>query len=125
MIASRYNPHDKHDTSPAYFTSSADDGTFDLFGFYVQPMAISPESGIKGIDVMVTGVPSQVNGGDYFNHTWAASFPVIFLDGKSIYFDALEATGQLWDGLMRVEVSAQLAEVESDWEVWVDDIWLR
>lgn len=49
LIGSRYNPEDKNDKSPAAF--SVKDGTFDLFGFYIQPMDAPP----PGASVYIQG----------------------------------------------------------------------
>jgi hypothetical protein len=53
LIGSKYNPDDKGDQSPASF--GVKDGTFDLFGFYVQPMASPP----PGVSVHVVGYPAD------------------------------------------------------------------
>lgn len=53
LIGSKYNPNNKNDRCPASF--SVKDGTFDLFGFYVQPMGSPP----PGVWVNVIGHPAD------------------------------------------------------------------
>lgn len=53
LIGSKYNPKDKKDDTPASF--SVEEGTFDLFGFYMQPMGSPP----PGATVYVKGYPAD------------------------------------------------------------------
>lgn len=58
LIGSRYNPKDKEDNAPA--SLSLEEGTFDLFGFYMQPMGSPP----PGATIYVIGYPAD--GGEIF-----------------------------------------------------------
>jgi hypothetical protein len=115
MIASRFNPGTKQVGSVPTI-SRPDDETFDLFGFYVQPMELPP--GVKGVNVYITA-----KGDEEFD------FAITLLPGmqEPWYFEAHTLTHKKWDGLSQVKVWAELSGMEEtvDWELFVDDLWVR
>ncbi|RPA93779.1 hypothetical protein L873DRAFT_1846966 [Choiromyces venosus 120613-1] len=100
LIGSRYNPDNKGGKSPA--SVGTDEGTFDLFGFYLHPIDSPP----PGVNIYVIGYNS--NGAEEF------SYGFLFL-----------LTCPPWDGLKKVEIWGTYGEDGDDWEFFVDDLWLR
>jgi hypothetical protein len=114
LVGSRFNPMDKKDNSPASIT--VEEGAFDLFGFYLQPMGSPPPGATVYIKAYLA------NGGD------PLEFSMNFPDNtkEPYYFDAERDAGpRLWDGLNKVEIWAGYGSEEVDWEFFVDDLWLR
>lgn len=132
LIGSKYNPDDKSDESPASF--SVKDGTFDLFGFYLQSMESPP----PGVSVHVVGYPADEKEKPFTYRTspyLTGTYIYWFLERYSldfpsdtdtpIYFDTHKMAGpKFWDGLNKVEIWSTYGE-DLDWEFFVDDIWIR
>ncbi|KAF8545268.1 hypothetical protein BDD12DRAFT_919599 [Trichophaea hybrida] len=117
LIASRYNPDTKSltDSVPTIFHPEKGK-TFDLFGFYMQPMELPP--GVKGVDVYVTAK------GD--NDEFSFSVTLTPLVKDPWYFEPYTVTGEKWDRLTEVKIWAELSGMEGvDWELFVDDLWVR
>jgi hypothetical protein len=117
LIVSRYNPEKMQGDSVPTISRSYGE-TFDLFGFYVQPMELPP--GVKGVDLHVRGVTAE---GEEF------VFDITFLPGmkEPWYFEPYTLTLNKWDGLTQVNVWAELSGMEEgvDWELFMDDLWVR
>lgn len=93
--------------------------TFDLSGFYIQPMGIP--DGSREVVVNISSVDGE---GERLHRTQIAFW--VGLD-EPYYFEAID-TGEKWDGLSGVYVSAALVGPDGealDWEVFVDDVWVR
>ncbi|KAI5840554.1 hypothetical protein DFP73DRAFT_558927, partial [Morchella snyderi] len=114
LIGSKYNPDDKEDQSPPSF--GVKDGTFDLFGFYLQPMVSMP----PGVSVHVVGYPADEKM-ELLKHSLEFSSDT----DTPVYFDTHKMAGPVfWDALKKVEIFGTYGD-NIDWEFFVDDIWIR
>ena len=128
LIGSRFKPSKANSAAPVgvgpasvpsiRLPDSSPTKTFDLFGFYIQPMETPP--GIRGVDVYIEA--TAIDGAEY-------SFGITFLPAAKAepwYFEPYTVANEKWDRLTEVRVWAQLSGAASiDWEFFVDNVWVR
>jgi hypothetical protein len=79
-------------------------------------MELPPD--VKGVDVYVTAK------GD--NDEFSFSVTLAPLVKDPWYFEPYTVTGEKWDRLTEVKIWAELSGMEGvDWELFVDDLWVR
>jgi hypothetical protein len=70
---------------------------------------------VRGVDVYITAKGDE----DYaFSVTFSPSMK------EPWYFEPFTVTGEKWDRLTEVKIWAELSE-GVDWELFVDDLWVR
>ena len=96
-------------------------GKFTLHGFWIKPLD-APEGGVR---VRLRGYEAKTEDGEGGGkgekvREWWVDFPSGWHEMFQV--EMKEVSGEVWEGLERVEIVADFGEDRLDWEFCVDDL---